>query len=435
MHSPWFVAWIVAATLAGLQFAVLTWGMWESRRFARARLRRKSDCDQEQRVTLFAPCKGLDVGIEGNLRALFEQDYANYRLTFVVENGSDPVCPYLRRLIAEYPHVEAELCVAGPATDSGQKVHNLRVATGELSEDTEVLAFVDSDARPHRDWLRRLVARLPHTNVGAVTGYRLMMPSRAATSQCLLYSINTTVASGFGPGGHHLVWGGSWAIRRELFDTLRIRTAWQGTLSDDFVATQVLHRAGLRVDFEPACMVLSPVDGGWRQTFGFIRRQYIIARSYAPAWWLLLLAGTTLPALTFWGGLAVLGVGIWQGAEWTWRPAAICPAYYAANLVRGWQRWQLTRLYVPEPTPLMRRIAWLDIWTGPLVTLVNWLAILSSLVGSRLNWRGIGYRLGRGGRVLSIERSDAAEGMGAGGQRSPEGLCRPSPKRKSRVAV
>ena len=435
MHSPWFVAWIVVACLAGLQFAFLTWGMWESRRFARARLRRKPDGDGEPRVALFAPCKGLDVGIEANLRAFFEQDYANYLLTFVVENGNDPVCPFLRHLMAEYPKVEARLCIAGAATDSGQKVHNLRVATGDLSDDIEVLAFVDSDARPHPDWLRRLVARLTHAKIGAVTGYRLMTPSRAAMAQCLLYSINTTVASGFGPGGHHLVWGGSWAIRRELFETLGLRAAWKGTLSDDFVATRLLHRAGLRVDFEPACMVTSPVDGGWRQTLGFIRRQYVIARSYAVAWWLLVLAGTTVPVLTFWGGLALLAMGVSQGAVWTWLPAMVCPAYYAANLVRGWQRSQLARLYVPEPTPLMRRIVWLDIWTGPLVTIVNWLAILSSVFGSRLNWRGICYRLGRGGRVLSIERTDGfVERTGDGGGRKA-GLPRPPRKRKRRVAV
>jgi hypothetical protein len=168
---------------------------------------------------------------------------------------------------------------------------------------------------------------------------------------------------------------------------------------------------------------------------GFIRRQYVIARCYAPRWWLLLLAGTTAPVLTFWGGLALLAMGIWQGAEWTWLPAAVCPAYYAANLVRGWQRSQMARLYVPQPTPLMRHIVWLDIWTGPLVTLVNWLVILSSVVGSRLNWRGIGYRLGRGGRVLSIERTDRiVERTGDDGVRK-EGLCRPSRKQKSRVAV
>jgi ceramide glucosyltransferase len=436
IYPPWFIAWLAVAALAGLQYALLTWGMWESWRFTRARLRKKLQLDRQPRVALFAPCKGLDVGIEDNLRSLLEQDYSNYELTFVIENASDPVCRCLRRLIAEHPAAAAKICVAGAATDSGQKVHNLWVATDQLSNAVEVLAFVDSDARPSRDWLRRLVARLHHPNVGAVTGYRWFSPSRVSTAQCLVYSINAAVASGLGPGGHHLVWGGSWAIERHVFDSLRLRDAWQGTLSDDFVATRLLHRAGLRVDFEPGCMVTSPIDGGWRQTLEFIRRQYIIARLYAPQWWLLALVGTTLPVLAFWGGLILLAAGLGQGAEWAWLPAIICPSYYAALVVRGWERSQLGRLHIPQPAPLIRRIAWVDIWTGPLVSLANWLAILSSVVGRQLNWRGIRYRLGRDGRVLAVERNESGgDSSGEVTRRFDEGVSKPSRQRKNRASV
>ena len=406
MYAPWFVAWMLIAVLATVQFAILTWGLWENRRFARARLRKAWPCEAEPRVALFAPCKGLDVGLAENLRPLLEQDYSNYELTFIVESADDAACDVLRRLIVDYPCVAARLFVAGAADDTGQKVHNLRAATAELADDIEVLAFVDSDARPRRDWLRRLVARLPHAGVGAVTGYRWFRPTRPTAAHLLLYGINSAVATGFGPGGHHLIWGGSWAIRRELFEALGLRNAWRQTLSDDLVATRLVHRAGLRVDFEPACMVVSPVDGNLRQALEFVRRQYVIARAYVGRWWLLALVGGTLPVLTFWGGLTALALGLWQHADWTWMPAVVCPAYYAATLVRGCQRWLLGRLYVRDQSPLMARIAWLDIWTGPLVTLVNWLAIVSSLFGSHLRWRGIDYRLARGGRVVAVRRSN-----------------------------
>lgn len=432
MYAPWFLAWMAAAALAGVQFAILTWGLWENRRFARARLRKVWPREAEPRVALFAPCKGLDPGLEENMRPLLEQDYANYSLTFLVESADDPACRCLRRLMARYPGVATRLCVTGIATDTGQKVHNLRAATADLPDGVEVLAFVDSDARPRLDWLRRLVARLPHEGVGAVTGYRWFSPTRATAAHGLLYGINTSIASGLGPGGHHLVWGGSWAIRREVFEAIGLRAAWRGTLSDDLVATRLIHRAGLRVDFEPACMVTSPVDGDWRQTLEFIRRQYIIARCYARPWWLLVLAGTTLSVLTFWGGLMVLAAGIWRGAAWTWLPAVICPVYYGATLVRGYQRWLLGRLYVADQSSLMQRIAWLDIWTGPLVTLANWFAILSSVVGSRLRWRGIGYRLGRDGQVLSLQRNETMVHQKPNESRHLEdGLPRPSRQRKS----
>ncbi|HVX09768.1 MAG TPA: glycosyltransferase [Pirellulales bacterium] len=436
MYAPWFVVWLVIAALACVQFAVLTWWLWENRRFARARLRKAWPREAEPRVALFAPCKGIDVGLEENLRPLLEQNYSNYTLTFIVESADDAACAVLQHLIADHPHVDARLTVAGVADDTGQKVHNLRAATSNLADDVQVLAFVDSDARPRRDWLRRLVSRLPHPGVGAVTGYRWFRPTRPTAAHLLLYGINSSVAASFGPGGHYLIWGGSWAIRRDVFDALQLREAWQRTLSDDLVATRVVHGAGLRIEFEPACMVSSPVDGDWRQALEFVRRQYVIARAYAWRWWLLALVGGSLPVLALWGGLAALAIGLWQHAEWTWLPAAICPAYYATTLVRGYQRWMLGRTYVADQPPLMQRIAWLDIWTGPLVSLINWLAILSSLVGNHLRWRGIDYHLARGGTVVALaRRCQPAATPTAGAKPRTDETVRPVQRRKQHVAV
>ena len=50
--------------------------------------------------------------------------------------------------------------IAGDAIESGQKVHNLRTAVANVDPKTEVLVFVDTDARPHASWLRSLVAPL-----------------------------------------------------------------------------------------------------------------------------------------------------------------------------------------------------------------------------------------------------------------------------------
>ncbi|HEX7379586.1 MAG TPA: glycosyltransferase [Pirellulales bacterium] len=409
MYAIWLKAWLLASVLASAQFILLTWSCRENFRFARARLRKSWPREREPRVALFAPCKGLETGLPENLRPLFEQDYANYSLTFIVESETDPAYATLRELIAANGNVPARICVAGISTDTGQKVHNLLAATAQLAADVEVLAFVDSDARPRGDWLRRLVSRLNQPNVGAVTGYRWFHPRRATAAGAFVYTINAAVAGSFGPGGHHLIWGGSWAIRRQLFDSLELRDAWRQTLSDDLVASSVVRRAGLRIEFEPVSMVGSPLDGGWRQSLEFSRRQYLIARCYLPAWWLLALFGATWPVFIFWGGLATLAVGLGRHDAAVWLPAAICPAYYVATLLRGCQRWQLGRLYVPQQSPVMKRLAWLGIWLEPLVALGNWAIIVSSLFGKTLHWRGIQYRLGRRGRVLAIVRPAQSE--------------------------
>ena len=37
-------------------------------------------------VTVIAPCRGLDKGLDENLRALCEQDYPEYEIVFVVDH-------------------------------------------------------------------------------------------------------------------------------------------------------------------------------------------------------------------------------------------------------------------------------------------------------------------------------------------------------------
>lgn len=408
MHSPWLLGFLIVAAMATGQLALVVLNLWEDRRFAASRLQRSPKSPVTPRVALFAPCKGAEAGLKDNLRPLLQQDYPNYQLTFIVESEDDGACPVIRELLAEYRHAAAELFVAGRAVDTGQKVHNLRMATAALPDDVQVLAFVDSDARPRADWLSRLVDRLDRPDIGAITGYRWFVPTRNTLSNLLSYSINSAVAAGLGPGGHHLIWGGSWALRRDVFDAVGLREAWNRTLSDDLVATRVLQEAGLRIDFEPACMLASPLDNDWRQTLSFIRRQYVIARFYMPKWWMLALVAATLPAVTLWGGLLLLASGGAAGHAWSWLPAVICPAFYASTVLRGWLRCRLARLYLPEHLASLRGAFQFDTWVGPLAGLVNWLVLLGSPFGDTLSWRGIGYRIKRGGQIEIQGRGECA---------------------------
>ena len=198
------------------------------------------------------------------------------------------------------------LLVAGCATDSGQKVHNLLAGTADLPPEVEILAFVDSDARPHPGWLRLLVQRLDAPAHAAATGYRWFIPTRPSLAAYLQYAINAAAAVMYRPDSRGLVWGGSWAIRRDKFDSSGLHAAWQGTLSDDLVASRVLRKARMRVEFEPACMLPSPLTLDIPQMLEFLRRQYVIGRTYALRTWCLGFASIVLTAVAFWSGLVAL---------------------------------------------------------------------------------------------------------------------------------
>jgi hypothetical protein len=210
----------------------------------------------------------------------------------------------------------------------------------------------------------------------------------------------------FGAAGPNLVWGGSWAIRRKVFESIGLRDQWRGTLSDDLVASRVLRRHRLHVDFEPACMVASPLDGGLPQAFSFLRRQYVIGRSYIWTWWAIALVIVTLSNLVFWGNLAAAGWCLATGTAWGWLPASACAALYGLNVFRAWIRQDLIRLCPANSPPALRAARRFDIWAGPLVGLVNCIGLISSVLGRQINWRGIIYRLCPGGRTEIVRRLD-----------------------------
>lgn len=419
MVSPWWLIYGCVAGYAVVQAALLTLHAWEQRRFTRSRLAKPEAPRQAWPVVLTVPLKGLDLGLEANLRRFFAQDYRPLELRFVVEAIDDPAATLVDRLMAEYPQVRASRVVAGRATQEGQKVHNLRLATADLPRACRALAFADSDARPDPAWLSRLIGRLERSPGGAVTGYRWFVPESPTAPNLVLAAVNAAVAGLFGSGGRHLVWGGAWCLTRECFETIGLRAAWAGTLSDDLVASRVLRAAGRRVEFEPSAMVVSPLDTTWAGLGEFLRRQYLIGRAYVPRWWLSALVVISLAQVAYWTSLGwALGLVLGQG-DWLTVPAAVWLWLQGHLSIRAAWRQTLGRAYAGSPTGAARWAGRLDLGLGAVVGLANWMGLLASLGRREIVWRGIRYRLAPGGRVLSVERpsaspSHSSEGPSAG---------------------
>ncbi len=403
-----FDAYLILAGLLLTYSVLITLYTWESRRFVHSRMREIHVYHPRGRVAVYAPCKGIDLELENNLRALLRQDYHEFEVHFILESTADPAYDVVQRLIAQHPQIATRLVIAGQAADCGQKVHNLRRATAEIPADVKYMAFVDSDACPRPEWLRSLILRLDRPGVGAATGYRWFIPARTSLANHLLYGINSSIALFFGAGGRHLVWGGSWAIRREMFETLGVREAWKGTLSDDLVVSRIMKRHRLRVLFQPPCMVASPLDHNLRSMCGFLRRQYLIGRFYAPDLWL---AGLTLGAATLTvlvSSLALAASAAFAHTVPIWIPTGIFLAYYGLNAFRAWIRQSLVHSYFSFSEPMLRRARWFDVWAGPLIGLANMVGLVGAMFGREFVWRGIRYRLRRNGQVEAVRHHNAS---------------------------
>ena len=407
MLTPLLALFFGVAALALIASIVLTLHAWEHRRYARGSFREELDEPGCGHVAVIVPCKGVEFSLADNLRRLLVQDYEDYEVHFVVESAADLACSVIRKLIAEKPKVAVQLIVAGRATNCGQKIHNLSVATGRLDETVKTVVFVDSDAAPERDWLTRLVAPLSKCNVNAVTSYRWFVPRRATLTNLILCSINATAMGLVCSRRQAVLWGGSWAISQNAFSQSDVRLSWQGCLSDDLIASQRMDRMRLNVKFEPQCVVTSSVDYDGPAMWEFLRRQCFVGRWYRTRTWLLSLAFTTVSMTTFWGGLilalilSISGFSIAAGSSL----AAACSLWAMASVRAIW-RHDAGRLFVEKQTAELERVRLFDICAYPLVLTVCWLGILSATVGRSVWWRGIGYRIGKRGKVELLANDD-----------------------------
>jgi hypothetical protein len=424
-----FQAFLVMAGFAFCQVGLMLVHAWEQRRYYGRRWAKRLQADNGLRVALIAPCKGMDTDLRSNLLALFGQNHPNYEICFVVESESDPAISMIRELQSSHPRLASRLVIAGIAQDCGQKVHNLICATRAVLESSglaerppqpplakggrsesatppDVLAFVDSDACPHGDWLARLVERVSSGPYAVATGYRWYVPKTGNFANRLLSAINNTIIGLSGPYGFNLVWGGAWAIRTETFKTLRLPDAWEGSLSDDLVVSRLVRRAGLRVSFEPHCLVKSPAEFDWGRLGEFLRRQFLVVRTYAPGWW----------QFAFWAGLAtntclwgMLGLsGYWGATQGPWSAAlAGGLAYYLAGAIQADMTARAVRPFISVADKDYARVSRLNVWGWPLVSLAGWLGIASAAFGRTIVWRGITYRMESPNRTTILEDSKA----------------------------
>jgi ceramide glucosyltransferase len=366
-------------------------------------------------VTVFVPCRGLDQGLRENFRALFAQHYPAYELLFVSDRADDPalaVAEGARREAAGESVARARAVVAGPASECGQKVHNLRAALAEADPLSEVFVFVDTDARPAAGWLRALVSPLADASVGAATGYRWFLPRGGGLASHLRSVWNASIASALGPDGRrNFCWGGSTAIRRETFERLDIYGRWRGTLSDDFALTHALHEARLPIRFVPACLTASLEDCPLGALLEFTTRQLKITRVYAPRLWRLVLFSNLLFVVVFFGGMLLTAVRAALGLGYAWTLAAVC-AVFLLGMWKAFFRLRAVALVLEDYHAELRAGLWAHLTLWPLTAALFLYNASAAALSRRINWRGIRYELKSPTETVIIRQADEVADCG-----------------------
>ncbi len=356
-------------------------------------------------VTVFVPCRGVDDGLRENFAAIFAQDYPAFEIIVVSDRADDPALAVVAEACRSFEKQNSpsvRVVIAGAASDSGQKVHNLRVAAGEADPQSAVFAFVDTDARPSPHWLRSLVAPLSDESIGAATGYRWFV-ARGGTAAHLRSVWNASIASALGAqSGKNFCWGGSTAIRRETFERFKVAEHWRGTVSDDFTLTRVLHEAALPIKFVSQCLTPSFENCSFHELIEFTTRQLRITRAYAPHLWKAVLTGSLLFVLGFFGGIALVVSRALMGLSFA-TPLILLLVIFALGVMKSYLRLRAVRLVIADRGlhSGTTTLAHLTLWPlASLLFLCNALAAISR----RITWRGITYELKSPTETVIIRR-------------------------------
>jgi len=357
-------------------------------------------------VSVIAPSRGLEPGLEDNIRALLEQKYPSYEVVFVLDDETDPALELINAVTSRTnnPSVEFKTVIAGPALNAGQKVHNLRMAVSEIAPHSQALVFVDTDARPHPEWLRDLVRPLADQTVGAVTGYRWFVPLRGGFASRLRSVWNGSIASALGGDtAKNFCWGGSTAIRRATFDQLNIRDRWLGTVSDDFLVTHVLKEAKLPIYFAPQCLVPSVGDCHFSELLEFTTRQIKITRVYSNGLWKTLLLGSSMFTIAFFGGILLSLIRIVNGGSFV-IPAGLVLAMFVLGSLKAYVRLKTVNLPLRNYSMELHRDLLAHVFFWPLASVLYLYNSIVAGFSRRINWRGITYELKTPTEAVIISR-------------------------------
>lgn len=401
MESYYYIAWV--AIVSQLLFLLLT---YKNYRYALREYKKKRSW-QKQQVALIVPCKGIDSAFEKNIASFFNQDYENYLLWFVVADESDPayseLCKLKGQLSPTSKAKDVQIFVAGKIDEHqrcSQKIHNLLHCYGKIGDDIEILAFADSDACVRSNWLSHLVWPLRQYRYGAASGYRWFIPRKNNLASLALSAVNAKVVQLLGNTRFNQAWGGSMAIRVDVFRKVGLDKIWPKTLSDDLSLTYAVKKAGMKLAFVPACLVASYESTTWGELFEFGRRQFLITRVSKPGTWWFGLFSSLYSVLGLWAtaALAIYAATIKDVNLILF--AAVPIVFFEGQVIRAMLRQKMAhRLLKYEQRAMsderraMKAARTADILLSWLWSLLLLVFIISSAFGRTICWRGIRYKL------------------------------------------
>lgn len=376
MHLPWAVE-IIAALAITASIAISLGSLYtETRYWSKVGKTEPTGGVKYPSVTVIMPIRGVDQGLVENILSVVNQKYpAPVNYIFVADDPNDEGISIVRKVLGKRTDVSIIFNYGGLNKGSA-------LAKGIEAAKGDVVVIADSDVRVHNEWLAKLVKPLNDPAVGAVTTYRLYIPStRISLSSILRSSFNMIGITAMQNETARFTWGGSSAFRRNDLERWNITKYLPHYLSDDYVFTHMVHKDGLRIVFIPDALVLTLEDVGILDSFKWAVRQLWYVKVYGFSGFALYAASYTVLAITL-----PLSIALATMANALYATGilpyilGVFKDYYRLSRIRS-----LNEYYGGN---IPRRIALAIALASPLNVYFSWLAIITAALSRSINWRG-----------------------------------------------
>jgi ceramide glucosyltransferase len=317
-------------------------------------------------VTIIRPVCGLDPFDELTLRSTFTLSHPGLEILFCSARERDAAVPLVRRLIAEYPHVDAKLLIGDDKSTPNPKLNN--VIKGWSAARHPWIVIADSNVLMPRDYVAQLFASMA-SDTGLVCSPPVGSRPLGFWAEVECAFLNTyqarwqlaadTVGFGFAQG-KSMLW------RRALLDQAGGIRALGIEVAEDAAATKVVRGRGFRVRLVDAPFEQPLGARSFRQvvdrqvrwarlrraTFPLCYSPEVLTSSLAP----MLAAAVAAPLLEIEAAVAAaLVAAAWFGTEAALAKAAGWHVSYASPLA-----WLVRDLALP--------VVWLKGWIGDAFT-------------------------------------------------------------------
>ncbi|MBE9214083.1 glycosyltransferase family 2 protein [Plectonema cf. radiosum LEGE 06105] len=347
-------------------------------------------------ATIVLCLRGADPFLPKCLEALLNQNYPNYELQIVVDNYQDPAWEMVTQTVKNIAvkHVKIN-CLRVARSTCSLKCSALLQAVSELDDNCQVVALVDADTIVHSNWLRELISPLTDPQIGATTGNRWYLPQGRYWGSVIRYIWNVAAVAQM--QFYRIPWGGSLAIKTEIFRQTGLLSKWEQAFNEDTMIQHILQQQGLTVKFVPSILMLNREECDLKSFFAWVKRQLLCSRLYHNSWSAIAIHGilTTVLPLT---AIMLLLITYLNG-EWS------INGYFAGGLAI-YIVTQLLCLVILEyqvrgifqqkgetvPSVDIRTI-FKVLLALPLTQIVYSLALTSAMFMRQVEWRGITYQI------------------------------------------